>query len=82
MEQNVYNHAFVATTGTAFTTAQVPFGIANALLITGTQSAAVTITLADGTTTCALGSTLTVGTLVPIRCTKVAFTTGSIVGLA
>lgn len=70
-----FHKAAAATTNVDFT-----IGIADAVLVTATCSSGLTLTLADGSTTVALGNVL-IGTLVPIRCTKAVFAAGSVVAL-
>lgn len=80
--QQQYSYAFIPTSGTAFTTAQVPNGIANGIMIIVSAGTGLTLTLADGSTTCVFGNH-TVGHFIPVRCTKVTFaTTGSCVAMA
>ncbi len=75
-----FDYAIAASTQVPFTTAQLPFGIASAILVTETLSNGITLTLPNGTII-ALGNQV-IGTLIPIRCTTATFAAGSCVALA
>lgn len=81
--QRVYSMGVPATggAGALITFPTLPGGVANGLLVTTTLAATVTVTLLDNTTI-VLGNH-TVGTLIPLRCKAISFTTtGAVVALA
>ena len=67
-----FNKSEAATTDVACT-----FAPADGFLVTATLSSGATVTLAEGGTV-AVGNQ-TIGTFVPLRCTKVVFAAGSLV---
>lgn len=77
--QQAYNYAFAPTSGTAFTRAQCPDGVASGVYVTA-NLATLTLTKPDGVDV-VLGAML-INNLIPIRCIKATFSGGSIVALA
>lgn len=68
-----YLTAEVAATGVAFTKT------ANAVYITATTSSGLSLTMEDSSSV-AFGN-VTIGTIIPVRCTKATFAAGGVVAL-